>query len=127
MRLEIIPVILGALLALFGVLLIADAVIPDHDPRVTERRRRGRPERHRLGEAGLGLGILLAAAALFGGDDWPYTTLAILVALALFVVGLALNYKYFRGRIFGPAFGGKHARRASDDSPPPPRRRFRLR
>lgn len=117
MRLETIPLLLGVLIAIPGIALIADALIAD-GTFLRERRRRERPQRNRAGEASLGVGLLLLAAALIGRDSWRYTTLAVILALIAFVVGLSLNLKYVRGLMFGPVVGPTANRRATDVPPP---------
>lgn len=117
MRLEQLPILLGIAAAVLGLGLVADGLIPDRSPRRTERRRRSRPTRNRPGEMVLGLGVLAVAAALIGRDSWRYTTLAMVVALVLFAVGLALNIKYVRGLMFGPAAGRTLRRRSADGAP----------
>ena len=105
MRFELIPVLVGIVLGIVALGLIADALIEDGTFVDTERRRRERPERSRPGELCLGLGALLVAVAFIAPDNWRYTTVAMLAALALFVAGIALNWKYLRGLAFGPASG----------------------
>jgi hypothetical protein len=117
MRLETLPLLFGLLLAIPGIALIADAFIKD-GTFLPERRRRERPTRHKPGEAALGVGLLFVSAALVGRDTWPYTTLAIVLALLFFAGGIALNHKYIRGLMFGPAIGPSATRRSTD--PPPP-------
>jgi hypothetical protein len=115
MRLEDLPVLLGVIVAVAGAVVVADAWTPDAaDEPALERRRRERPERHRVGEGIFGGGLILIALALMGGDGWAYTTLAIGIAIVLVVVGTALNLRYFRGLAFGPVLGRTLGRRASD-------------
>ncbi len=114
MRLETVPILLGVLAALAGLVLIADAVLVDGTLVPVERRRRERPPRHRGGELAIGLGMLAIAAALIGRDTWRFTNLAIGLAVVLVVVGAGLNVKYVRGLAFGPIFGRVRRRRATD-------------
>jgi hypothetical protein len=116
MLLSALPAIAAVIFVLLGLAVVADAVVPDRAAVTAERRRRSRPERHRAGEAFLGLGVVCVAAALFGGDRWRYTTLAVVCALVLFLAGLALNLRYLRGLTFGPIFGRSLKRRATDAS-----------
>ena len=51
MRVETIPLILGALVGLIGLGLLADAWLPEHVRFRSERRRRARTERSLGGEA----------------------------------------------------------------------------
>lgn len=105
MRLEHVPLILGALIAILGLALLADALIPDETLVFTERRRRKRAERHRGGEAAVGIGTLALAAALIGRDTWRYGTLAILIGSVLLAVGGVLNWRFLRELLVfrGPA------------------------
>jgi peptidoglycan/LPS O-acetylase OafA/YrhL len=112
MRIELIPLIIAAVVALVGLGLLADAWLPEDYYVTHERRRRRRTERHRGGEALVGAGVLALAAALAGRDSWRYGTVAILVGVLLLAVGAALNWRYLRELL---AFRGP-ARRAE---PPP--------
>ena len=105
MRLEHLPLILGVLIGILGVALVADAWIPDHAFASPERRRRQRAERHRAGEALVGIGTLCLAAALIGRDTWRYGTLAVLIGTVLLLVGVGLNHRFLRELLFfrGPA------------------------
>ena len=105
MRLEHLPLILGALIGILGVALVADAWIPDQTFVPAERRRRQRAERHRTGEALVGIGTLCLAAALIGRDTWRYGTLAVLVGTILLLMGVGLNHRFLRELLFfrGPA------------------------
>ena len=114
MRLETFPLILGILVALAGLAIVVDALMPERARVLAERRRRARPERRRGGQLMLGVGILLLAVALIGRDAWRYTTLTILVALIAMGIGTALNLKYVRGLTLGPVLGARRTRRASD-------------
>lgn len=96
MTLEHLPLVLGALVALAGLGLLADALLPDRAVRVAERRRRARVERNRAGEGAIALGLLAVAASLAGRDAWRYGTLAMLVGVVLLAAGAALNGRYLR-------------------------------
>jgi hypothetical protein len=124
-RLELIPVILGILVALAGIGLIADGYFPDSAPRVAERRRRARAERNRKGEMAIGAGIVALAAALVGRDGWRFGTVAVLAGVALVAVGIGMNRSYLREALTfrGAARRGRGADRPTDrpaDRPPPP-------
>ncbi len=112
MRLETIPLILGGLFGLIGLILLADAVIADGSFAPTERRLRVRAQRNLWGEAILGMGILAVAAALIGRDVWRYTTVAMLSALVLCVLGLALNWRYLASML-----AGHSSARATESAP----------
>ena len=114
MRLELIPVLLGALLALVGLGLLADAWIPDGAVVPTERRRRARAPRHPLGEGLLGLGVLCFAAALIGRDAWRWGTVAVIAGTLLLVLGVVLNGRYLREVV---AFRGAARRGTAADLP----------
>src|SRR5687768_5034528 len=113
MRLEYIPIILGALVALMGLGFIADALMADDGAPSTERRRRMRTERNRAGQAIVGLGILCMAAALIGRDTWRYGTIAVLAGAVLLLVGGIMNAKFIKEAV---TFRGP-ARRGDGDDP----------
>ena len=114
MRIEWLPFIIAAVVALFGLGLLADAWLPEDYYVTHERRRRQRTERHRGGEALVGAGVLAVAGALAGRDSWRYGTVAIIVGVLLVLVGAGLNWRYLRELL---SFRGA-SRRA--DPPPPP-------
>ena len=113
MELELAPLVLAAAVALLGVALLADAWLPDSSPRVAERRRVARTDRHRAGEAAIALGCVCAAAALAGRDTWRYTTLAVLAAALCIAAGVVLNARYLRERVTHR--GALRRGRAGDD------------
>jgi hypothetical protein len=115
-----LTILLALAAALAGLALIADAVIPEATLVSVERRSRPRPERHHLGEALLGLGIICVGIMLFADEAWGYQNLVMLLAVVFVAVGVGLNIKYVRGLAFGPAAGRVLRRRASDPAPPPP-------
>ena len=96
MRLELIPVLLGILVGLFGVGLIYDALAPDRAAFASERRRRERAERNRIGEAAVGVGTLCMAAALVGRDVWRFGTVAVIASTVLLLTGALLNRRYLK-------------------------------
>ena len=110
MRVELIPVLFGLLVALVGVLLVADARLPDSAGYQRERRRRVRTERSRAGEALVGVGTICMAAALIGRDAWRYGALAAIAGAVLIGAGAVMNFRYLR-ELF--SFRGP-ARRAPD-------------
>jgi hypothetical protein len=121
MRIEIVPLILGGILALIGLGLIFDAWTPDDIIVKRERRRRPRIERNRGGEAAIGLGILCMAAAFIGRDTWRYSVIAVIAGSVFMLYGIVRN-----GRFFGASISdrGKLRRRpesantAVDEQPP---------
>ncbi len=100
MRLEYLPIVFGALVALAGLGLVADAWLPDRDLlHSTERRRRQRTERNRAGEACVGIAVMLAGAALIGRDAWTLTPWIAGFACLFIVIGALLNRRYIREQL----------------------------
>jgi hypothetical protein len=99
LKVEVIPLILGALVALVGLGILADAWLPETLPFRSERRRRPRTERHLGGEAAIGVGVLCMAGALIGRDTWRYSTIAMIVGAIMILTGGVLNKSFFRDRI----------------------------
>jgi len=95
-RIETLPLILGILVALLGIGIIFDAWTPDAATVSPERRRRPRIERHRNGEALIGLGVLALAAAFIGRDSWRYSVLVVIIGTVFLLVGAILNRHYVR-------------------------------
>jgi hypothetical protein len=95
MQLETIPLIIGVLVALFGLGLIFDAWTPDDVIVKHERRRRPRIERSRAGEALVGLGVIGMGAAFIGRDTWKYSVVAVIAGIVLLIWGAILNRQYF--------------------------------
>ncbi len=117
MRLELLPLILGALVALGGLALVADSYLPDSTPRVEERRRRARAERDRRGEAWIGIGFVAIAAALIGRDAWAWGNVAVLVGVVCLAYGAFRNRTYLRELL---TFRGAARRGRSADRPAEP-------
>ena len=128
MRIEAVPLIVGALLALLGLGLLADAWIPEEVAPFRERRRRPRTERSLGGEAMIGLGVLCLAAAIVSRDGWDYVNVAIIAGAVLLLIGVWMNRRYLRDR-----FVNRGALRRDEDGrtqqhekdAPPPKRRVR--
>jgi len=99
MRLEMLPLVLGGLLGLIGLMLIIDAWAPD-EMVSEERRRRPRRDRDRFGEALVGLGVLAMAAAFVGRDTWRYSTVTVIAGAVLLLWGIKRSLSYMRG-VFG--------------------------
>ena len=95
-RIETVPLILGVLIALLGIGIIFDAWTPDAASVSPERRRRPRIERHRNGEALIGLGVLALGAAFIGRDSWRYSVLVVIIGAVFLLVGSILNRHYLR-------------------------------
>jgi hypothetical protein len=121
-RLEVLPVIVGALVALVGLALAADGWLADAPARVAERRRHARAERHRGGEVAIGVGLVCAAAALVGRDGWRYGTLAVLAGAVLVIGGAVPNARFLAERLAnrGALRRGRagERRQAGRDAPP---------
>jgi hypothetical protein len=95
-RIETVPLILGVLVAMLGIGIMFDAWTPDAAGASRERRRRPRVERHRNGEAMIGLGVLGLAAAFIGRDNWRYSILVVIIGALFLIVGAVLNARYVR-------------------------------
>jgi hypothetical protein len=98
-RIETLPLILGVIVALLGIGIIFDAWTADAPSVSPERRRRPRIERHRTGEALIGLGVLALAAAFLGRDSWRYSVLVVIIGAVFLLVGAILNRRYI-GELF---------------------------
>lgn len=96
MRIEAIPLIIGAIVALLGLGILVDAWKPDAAGVATERRRRPRVERHRGGEALIGFGVLALAVAFLGRDTWRFSILVVMIGAGFLVLGTFLNRSYLR-------------------------------
>ncbi len=118
MRLEQLPLLFGILAILAGLAIFTDAIVQDGRFVARERRRRERPERNRAGEALLAVGVVLAGAVFVGRDSWRYSTLVVVVATLFVIAGIALNWRYLRGLMFGPGLGKTLRRRTTDATPP---------
>lgn len=94
MRIEVVPLIIGALFALIGLGLIFDAWTPDDIVVRHERRRRQRIERSRGGEGAIGLGVLCMAAAFIGRDTWSYSVVAVIAGTVFMLYGVIRNARY---------------------------------
>ena len=94
MRIEIVPLIIGGVVALIGLGLIFDAWTPDDIIVKRERRRRPRIARNRGGEAAIGLGVLGMAAAFIGRDTWKYSVIAVIAGTVLLAYGALRNRHY---------------------------------
>ena len=95
MRIEFIPVIIGAIVCLVGLGLIFDAWTPDDIIVKRERRRRPRVERSRSGEASIGVGVISMGAAFIGRDTWRYSVVAVIVGTLFLLIGAIGNRRYF--------------------------------
>jgi hypothetical protein len=102
MRLEHIPLFLGLLFVVAGIALIADALLREQPLTVSDRRKRSRAPRHRGGQVAIGVGTLFVAAALFGRDGWRYGTVAMLLGVVAFGIGVWLNWGYVKAFMLGP-------------------------
>lgn len=95
MRLEMLPLVIGALIGLVGLMLVWDAWAPI-DVVSRERRRRPRRERDRGGEALVGLGAIALAGAWLGRDTWRWDTVAVIVGTLLLLIGAMRSRAYLR-------------------------------
>ena len=115
MRLEYIPIVLGTIVSLMAAFIIYDAVSPGAARPFRERRRRQRAELDVPGEWMVGLGTACLAAALFGGEGWRWTTIAVLSGVVLIVLGAVLNRSFLKEMLL---FRGA-ARRTGEMEVPP--------
>jgi uncharacterized protein (DUF2062 family) len=99
MRIELVPLIIGGILALIGLGLIFDAWTPDEVIVKHERRRRSRVERSRGGEAAIGFGVLCMAAAFLGRDTWSYSVIAVIAGAVFMLFGIIANFRYLGATI----------------------------
>jgi peptidoglycan/LPS O-acetylase OafA/YrhL len=99
MKIEVLPLIAGAIVALIGIGLLLDAWLPDYTLLKRERRRTPRRDRDRAGELLLGLGMLCMAGALIGRDTWRYRILVAIIGAVLLVLGTLKNSGYIRDRL----------------------------
>lgn len=113
MRLEIVPLIIGAIVGLLGLALVVDAWTPDDIIVKRERRRRPRVERSRGGEAAIGFGILGMGAAFIGRDTWSYSVVAVIAGTVLLLIGVLMNWRYLGARVTN-----RGALRRRDEGPP---------
>jgi hypothetical protein len=115
MRLEYLPGVLGALVLLVAAGIVYDAVSPEQKRPFRERRRRRRTEIDVPGEWLVALGTASLGVALIGGEDWRWTTIAVLSGVVLLLLGALLNRAYLR-EVF--LFRGA-SRRAEENEVPP--------
>jgi hypothetical protein len=108
MRLETLPLIAGALIALLGLGVILDASLSDYTLVPRERRRRPRRERDRAGEVMIGLGLLGMAGAFLGRDVWQYRIVSAIAGALFLLVGLVRNRGYL-GEVLGTRGPGRRA------------------
>jgi len=115
MRLETVPLIIGVIVALFGLGLVFDAWTPDDVVVKRERRRRPRIERSRGGETLIGFGVIAMGVAFIGRDTWKYTVVAAIAGAVLLLWGALLNRQYFAQAI--SSRGALRRRVAGEEAP----------
>jgi hypothetical protein len=96
MRLEQLPILLGVLIALFGLTILLDAWQTGGVAPLRERRRRARAVPHKGGQTLVALGTLCMAAALIGRDTWRWGTISVLAGVLLLLAGAAMNRTYLK-------------------------------
>jgi drug/metabolite transporter (DMT)-like permease len=111
MKLEQIPVLLGVLVGLLGVVLIYDALKPQSMPFGRERRRRVRAPVNASGELLVAGGCFCEGAALIGRDTWRWGTVMVIAGGVMLFAGAILNRAHLREMLL---FRG--ASRRADDS-----------
>lgn len=115
MRLEYIPIVLGVIFALVAAFILYDAFSPGGAAPLRERRRRQRADINVPGEIMAGLGTACLSAALFGGEVWRWTTVAVIAGTVLIVLGATFNRAYLREMLF---FRGASRRTEENEVPP---------
>ena len=108
MRLEYIPVILGALVLIIAAAILFDAAAPDTRRPHTERRRRQRAEINTPGEWLVGFGIACLGISMIGNEVWRWTTIVVISGTVLIVIGAIMNRGFLREVLLfrGPARRG---------------------
>lgn len=96
MRLEQFPILLGVLIALFGLTILLDAWQAGGVAPLRERRRRARAVPNKAGQSLVAVGTLCMAAALIGRDTWRWGTIAVLAGVSLLLIGAVLNRTYLK-------------------------------
>ncbi len=100
MRLEYIPTVLGVVFVLVAAFILYDAFSPGGAPPLRERRRRQRAEINVPGQVMAGLGTACLSAALFGGETWRWTTVAVIAGTVLIILGAIFNRAHLREMLF---------------------------
>ncbi len=96
MTLEQVPIILGVLVALVGLMIALDAWQPGGVAPLRERRRRTRAVPHKAGQTLVALGTLCMAASLMGRDTWRWATISVIAGSALLTIGAIMNRQYLK-------------------------------
>lgn len=96
MRVETFPIILGIVVALIGLTMALDAWQAGGIAPFRERRRRTRAVPHKAGQTLVAAGTVCLGIALIGRDTWRYTTLTVLLGIALLVTGAIMNRVYLK-------------------------------
>jgi hypothetical protein len=124
MKLEQLPILIGVLVALFGLTILLDAWQAGGVAPLRERRRRVRAVPNKAGQTLVGLGTLCMAAALIGRETWRWGTIAVLTGIALLLVGAVMNRAYLREALLfrGAARRGEGEKNSRlNQTPPKPR------
>jgi hypothetical protein len=96
MKVEQFPIILGIVIALIGLTMALDAWQAGGIAPFRERRRRTRAVPHKAGQTLVAAGTVCLGVALIGRDTWRYTTLTVLLGIALLVTGAIMNRVYLK-------------------------------
>jgi hypothetical protein len=95
LRIEYIPVVVGAIVIAVGLAVMWDAWGPQSLGPMRDRRRRSRAPLDTPGELIAGIGFVLLGAALIG-RDWRFETVTVLLGTICVIIGALKNRKYFR-------------------------------
>ena len=96
MKLEMLPVILGAIVCLLGIGICFVAFQPEAWRAGRERRRRVRAEPHQTGQLLLGIGTICMGVALMGRDTWKFTNVVVFSGIALIIAGGIMNREFLK-------------------------------
>jgi hypothetical protein len=96
MKLEQLPLVLGAIIALIGLLVAYDAIKPMQIRPFRERRRRIRAKLDRTGELLIALGIIGMAVAFLSRDTGRFGTLGVIIGSVLLLAGGLMNRTYLK-------------------------------
>jgi len=125
MRIELLPILLGILVALIGGAAFYDAAGDPESGPLRERRRRIRTSIDRPGEGMVGAGTFLLGIALMVRDSWDYASVVVLAGAVLILAGAYRNREYLRETFLFRGAARRGEEQDEDPSPRPPKLRIR--